>query len=88
MSDTYKRRLRALHGLTITMLLAPLPAVAADPGTPRSGFYVGGHMGYLFGNGNATFADPTGVETSGAARLTAPSTAACRPVTSITSIRA
>ena len=55
MSDTYKRRLPALlHGLTITMLLAPMPAVAADPVPPRSGFYVGGHVGYLFGNGTAT----------------------------------
>jgi high affinity Mn2+ porin len=65
MSDTYKRRLRALHGLTITMLLAPLPAVAADPVPPRSGFYVGGHMGYLFGNGTATLADPIGIQSAG-----------------------
>ena len=37
MSDTYKRRLSALlHGLTITMLLAPMPAVAADPVPPRA----------------------------------------------------
>ena len=45
--------------------LGALPALAADPEPPRSGFYVGGHVGYLFGNATATFADPIGVETSG-----------------------
>jgi high affinity Mn2+ porin len=46
-------------------LLGSAPAMAADPGTPRSGFYVGGHMRYLYGNANATVADPTVVESSG-----------------------
>lgn len=49
----------------VSALLGSAPAIAADPGAPRSGFYVGGHMGYLFGNGNATFADAIGVESSG-----------------------
>ena len=30
----------------------------ADDGRNRSGFYVGGHAGYVFGNANATLADP------------------------------
>ena len=46
-------------------LLAPLPAIAADPPTASSGFYVGGHVGYMFGNANATLADPTGIASSG-----------------------
>jgi len=46
------------------LLLAPVPAIAADPGVP-SGFYFGGHVGYGFGNATATLADPTGVATSG-----------------------
>ncbi len=29
------------------------------------GFYVGGHVGYLFGNANATFADPVPGATAG-----------------------
>ncbi|MFO1162478.1 MAG: carbohydrate porin [Reyranellaceae bacterium] len=49
----------------VAALLVPAPAVAADPGTPRSGFYVGGHMGWLFGTGNATLADPIGIEAAG-----------------------
>jgi len=38
--------------------LVPLPAIAADP--PPSGFYVGGHVGYGFGNATATLGDPIG----------------------------
>ena len=38
----------------ITALLAPFPAAAND------GFYVGGHVGYMFGNATATFGDPAG----------------------------
>lgn len=38
-------------------VLAPTPGQTADP---ASGFYGGVHMGYLFGNANATLADPTG----------------------------
>src|SRR5260370_18689272 len=44
-----------------TALLAPVPAIAADPVAPRSGFYFGGHVGYIFASGNATLGDPTGV---------------------------
>lgn len=50
----------ALAALPITS-----PAWAADPEPQRSGFYVGGHVGYLFGNATATFADPIGVATAG-----------------------
>ena len=34
-------------GALAALLLAPVPALPQEPG--RSGFYVGGHMGYLFG---------------------------------------
>jgi high affinity Mn2+ porin len=43
------------HLVTASLLLAPLPALAND------GFYFGGHVGYLFGTGNATLGDPTGL---------------------------
>ena len=46
------------------LLLASAPALAADP-APSSGFYVGGHAGYLFGNATATLSDPTGMATAG-----------------------
>lgn len=49
----------------IAVLLAGLPARADEPAAPRSGFYVGGHVGYLFGNANATFADPVPGATAG-----------------------
>jgi len=39
----------AAAGAVAALLLAPVPALSQEPG--RSGFYVGGHMGYLFGNG-------------------------------------
>ncbi|MBL6618194.1 MAG: carbohydrate porin [Reyranella sp.] len=45
------------------VLVGPLPVLAQEQG--RSGFYVGGHMGYLFGNGTATLADPIGVQSAG-----------------------
>jgi high affinity Mn2+ porin len=45
-------------------LLAPTFARAADP-APSSGFYAGGHAGYLFGTANATLSDPTGGATAG-----------------------
>ena len=41
--------------VTAGLLLAPFPAAAND------GFYFGGHVGYLFGTGNATLGDPTGL---------------------------
>jgi high affinity Mn2+ porin len=50
-----------------TALLAPLPAIAADPVAPRSGFYFGGHVGYMFGTANATLGDPTGNASGGVA---------------------
>ena len=37
-----------------------VPAEAEDAGAPH-GFYVGGHVGYMFGTANATLGDPTGV---------------------------
>ena len=48
-----------------SMLMAPLPALAADPVAPPLGFYVGGHAGYMFGSANATLGDPTGVASAG-----------------------
>ena len=54
--------------LAIAALLAaaqPLARAEADDGRNRSGFYVGGHVGYLFGNPNATLGDPTGVASAG-----------------------
>src|SRR5918994_237895 len=50
-------------GALAALLLAPVPALSQEPG--RSGFYVGGHMGYLFGNGTATLADPIGIQSAG-----------------------
>jgi high affinity Mn2+ porin len=47
------------------LLLASAPALAADPAAPSSGFYVGGHAGYLFGHATATLSDPTGAATVG-----------------------
>ena len=49
-------------GILAALLLAPVPALSQEPG--RSGFYFGGHMGYLFGNGTATLADPIGVQSA------------------------
>ncbi len=43
------------------LLLAAAPGPAnAENGLPSSAFYFGGHVGYLFGNANATLADPSG----------------------------
>jgi high affinity Mn2+ porin len=54
--------------LAIATLLAAIqpagPAVA-DDGRNRSGFYVGGHVGYMFGDANATLGDPTGIAAAG-----------------------
>ena len=81
------RRLGRLATLA-SMLMAPLPAIAADPAAPRSGFYVGGHVGYMFGSANATLGDPTSSVQGASPRqaespATAPSSAACRRATSI-----
>ena len=48
-------------------LLAPMTAIAEDPAKRSSGFYFGGHVGYLFGNGTATLADPIGIQSAGGA---------------------
>jgi high affinity Mn2+ porin len=45
--------------------MGPLPAIAADPPEQRSGFYVGGHMGYMFGTATATLAYPHGTASAG-----------------------
>jgi hypothetical protein len=47
----------SVAALLAAALLAPLPALAEERG--RSGFYVGGHVGYMFGTANATLGDPT-----------------------------
>jgi high affinity Mn2+ porin len=47
-----------------TALLSAAPAGADETGQ-RSGFYIGGHVGYTFGNANATLGDPLGVAASG-----------------------
>src|SRR6476619_555364 len=60
------RRLGRLATLA-SMLMEPLPAIAADPAAPRSGFYVGGHVGYMFGSANATPGDPTSSASGGIA---------------------
>jgi high affinity Mn2+ porin len=54
-----------------TLLAAIQPAVPAmaDDGRNRSGFYVGGHVGYAFGNANATLADPLGLSSAGGTTL-------------------
>jgi high affinity Mn2+ porin len=36
------------------------PGMAVDPASASSGFYFGGHVGYLFGKAAATLGDPTG----------------------------
>src|SRR5262245_21628433 len=64
MTSTTGRRVGRLLTL-VGLWLAPLPAVAADPTSPRSGFYVGGHVGFMFGNATATLADPIGIQSAG-----------------------
>jgi high affinity Mn2+ porin len=41
------------------------PAVAGDPGPPVSGFYFGGHVGYMFGQATAALGDPIGLDWAG-----------------------
>jgi high affinity Mn2+ porin len=52
-----------------TLLAAVQPVVPANAGDERgrSGFYFGGHVGYMFGNANATLGDPIGVAAAGGA---------------------
>ncbi len=57
----------ASAAVAVVTFLTPAPGLAADPTLP-SGFYAGAHLGYLFGNGTATLADPSGgVASSGGA---------------------
>ncbi|MBV8187365.1 MAG: carbohydrate porin [Alphaproteobacteria bacterium] len=49
--------------MALVALLLPLPAFAADPVAMPDGAYFGGHVGYLFGTGTATLADPIGGST-------------------------
>ena len=54
--------------LTIASLFTALqvaPPAQADEWRTRSGFYFGGHVGYMFGGANATLGDPTGVAAAG-----------------------
>ena len=55
----FSTRICVLGACLFATQLAPAPVRAEDP---RSGgaFYVGGHVGYIFGNGTATLADPPG----------------------------
>ena len=48
--------------LLLATLLAPTAALGSDPQSTRSAtaWYLGGHIGYMFGNGNASLADPSG----------------------------
>jgi high affinity Mn2+ porin len=46
-------------------LLAGGPAMAGEPGAPLSGFYVGGHVGYMFGQATAALGDPIGLDWAG-----------------------
>ena len=55
---------RCLMLATLVATLSTLPAVAQDE-RRRSGFYVGARVGYMFGNANATLADPIGVASAG-----------------------
>ncbi|MFI5003056.1 MAG: outer membrane protein, partial [Reyranellales bacterium] len=58
-------RFWGFRALVCTTLLAPMPALAGDPAGLPSGFYVGGNVGYGFGNATATLGDPTGFASSG-----------------------
>ncbi|MGH8431509.1 MAG: outer membrane protein, partial [Solimonas sp.] len=54
--------------LAVVMLFAalqPITPADADDGRRNSGFYFGGHVGYMFGNANATLGDPIGVTSAG-----------------------
>src|SRR5258708_13349090 len=46
-------------------LLVTDAALAADPVATPSGFYFGGHVGYMFGSASATLADLTGASSAG-----------------------
>ena len=55
----------AMAMAAMTVLVMPPPARAADPQALQSFFYLGGHVGYLFGNADATLANPIGQTTAG-----------------------
>ena len=55
---------RCLTIATLFVMVSALPAHAQEE-RRRSGFYLGGHVGYIFGNANATLADPIGVASAG-----------------------
>ena len=59
---TAPRFLAILSFLSALQFTTP---ASADDTAARSGFYVGGHVGYLFGNARATLADPIGVAANG-----------------------
>ncbi|HEV3492935.1 MAG TPA: carbohydrate porin [Reyranella sp.] len=54
---------------TLLVAIQPVVPAMADEGRNRSGFYVGGHAGYVFGNANATLADPLGLSSAGGVSL-------------------
>jgi high affinity Mn2+ porin len=56
---TSRRGRLGAHIAAFLTLSAPVPAIAADPGVP-SGFYLGGHAGYMFGSATATLTDLAG----------------------------
>ena len=45
---------------TVAAIAALLLPGAAAAQTPPSAFYLGGHVGYLFGTANAALGDPSG----------------------------
>jgi high affinity Mn2+ porin len=59
---TAPRFLAILSFLSALQFTTP---ASADDTAARSGFYVGGHVGYLFGNARATLGDPIGVAAAG-----------------------
>jgi high affinity Mn2+ porin len=50
----------AIATLVAVQLMQPV-AVEAQDGGRRDGFYVGSHVGYMFGNATATLSDPIGI---------------------------
>ena len=62
---TFRTAPRCLVIATLLAAVQPAVPVEADDGRGRSGFYVGGHVGYIFGNANATLGDPIGVAAAG-----------------------
>ena len=51
---------RCLAIALLVSALQPGAPARADDWRSRSGFYAGGHVGYLFGNANAALGDPIG----------------------------